>query len=256
MLDEVKNVNYLTIDEVANKLDCSVKTARELIKSVKDVQVVKGKDGYSNQHLYNAQEVNEIALGKQQQQQLAQAVRQAETLSNNKSIEILGTAFLNKIDDIDDDNDRDDEIFDELYKTHLYFTSKMLAKVNKRLAKAQQARKEAEEKAQLTEEQKRQEEFKRLAIEKERDEYLAYKMEVDNLYIHKYSKKEMRVKVVKLLRKKAQEKEVEYPTYTINMYKKYDGIHCFPYRDNYKGYLDIIEARGHMKEFYEMVLHD
>ena len=237
MTNEVMN-DFLSLEDVARYLDVSVNTARDMMKQCEDIKEVDINGG-SKKKLYSIKEVNEIRDSKQQQQQLETLAKRSEKLADKNDIKTLGTAFANKLDEIPDDCD--DETFDQMYNASMFLVGKMLARSERRLKISEERR--------LNTEREKQE------IEKDRNELLCFKQEVNNIYIKKYKSKELRSKINKEIRKKAYENNMDYSTFTVNMYGKYDGIHNFPFRENYRGYLDTIQARGHLKEFYEMVLN-
>ena len=81
--------------------------------------------------------------------------------------------------------------------------------------------------------------------------------EQERLYIEneKYKSKELRSKINKMIRKYCYNNNVNYSDFMIKLYRIYDNIHCFPFKENYKEYIDIIQERGHLKELYNIVLN-
>ena len=247
MTNDLKS-NLISIDEVCEILQVSERTARELVKQCKNTQTAKTSTG-SVKMLYDINEIRslqqqqkmkqDLQTAQQEQKALQKIMNTADKLSDKNDIKTLGTAFANKLDEIPDDCD--DETFDQMYNASMFLVGKMLARSERRLKISEERR--------LNTEREKQE------IEKDRNELLCFKQEVNNIYIKKYKSKELRSKIISLIRKKAYESNIDYSTFTVNMYGKYDGIHNFPFRENYRGYLDTIQARGHLKEFYEMILN-
>lgn len=75
----------------------------------------------------------------------------------------------------------------------------------------------------------------------------------EKLYIEneKYKAKELRIKINKRIRQVAKEKfDNDYKKCWNYFYEKYNNSHCFAGEQN----IDLIQERGHLKEFYNLVL--
>lgn len=241
MTDEVMS-DLVDANTIANRLNLTIDNVIHKIQSLNiqpKTYTMKGERKNVKTALYSWEEIKQQLQQQQEQKALQKIINTADKLSDKNDIKILGTAFANKLDEIPDDCD--DETFDQMYNASMFLVGKMLARSERRLKISEERR--------LNTEREKQE------IEKDRNELLCFKQEVNNIYIKKYKSKELRSKIITLIRKKAYENNMDYSTFTVNMYGKYDGIHNFPFRENYRGYLDTIQARGHLKEFYEMVLN-
>ena len=88
-------------------------------------------------------------------------------------------------------------------------------------------------------------------LEKDNKELRDWKSE--KLYIEneKYKAKELRAKINKRIRQVAKDKfDDNYKECWNYFYKKYNTSHCFAGEQN----IDLIQERGHLKEFYNLVL--
>lgn len=208
-----KENDYLTIEEVADLLDCSERTARDFVKEVSDIKEIS-TDGFigHKKKIYNKQEILKIKDMQQQQQQLADLERQGTKLADNKDIKVIANAFQKHIEKADS-------------KT-IFESAMALMEIA------------------LNREYKKNEELENWKQER--------------LYIEneKYKSKELRTKINKTIRKYCYNNNVNYSDFMIKLYRIYDNIHCFPFKENYKEYIDIIQERGHLKEFYNIVLNN
>lgn len=237
MTNEVSNQNYCTREMAMKILNVGHSTFDEIARQVHDKIVVKTSNNKGNKILYNVNEIKGIQTSRQQQQ-LGKLDNASKILANQKDISILGNAFMKKINDISAD---DDASYDKLYQSFMIMNQKMIEKVEERIQKREQ------EKQELI--------IKVDELENDKQELLQAKKEADELYNTRYRIKEIRQKINKAIRKRCWEQNKSYNEYYIEMYGKYDRIHCFSYRQDYTNYLDTIQARGHLKEFYEMILH-
>lgn len=90
-------------------------------------------------------------------------------------------------------------------------------------------------------------------IKQENTELKDWKTE--KLYIEneKYKAKELKTKINRLIRKKAIEVfGYSYIDCWNYYYTLYNNIHCFTGKQN----LDLVEARGHLKEFYDIIINN
>ena len=120
--------------------------------------------------------------------------------------------------------------------------------MDKLLQKARQRIEESEKENQKLTLEKQQ-------LEEDKQELQHFKEEINYVYNEKYRAKELRAKINKAIKGKCWKNGLRYDEYYIQMFGKYDRIHSFPYREDYRGYLDVIQMRGHLKEFYEMILN-
>lgn len=224
MSNEIIDKNYIDIKEVCELLNVSKPIALEMLKSCLDFKEIEANGG-SKKKLYNKQEVLNINSVKQQQQQLYTLDNQATKLAGNKNIEVIANAFMKSIDNIDLN---DKENFDKLMISQMYMLQKTINKLNERIENK----------------------------EKEKEVLQNWKEEKIKIENEKYKAKELRTKINKTIRKYCYNNNVNYSDFMIKLYKLYDNIHCFSFKENYKEYIDIIQERGHLKEFYNIVLNN
>lgn len=218
MKNEIIDTNYIDIKEVCKLLKIEKSTAYELVKSCNDVKIIK--KGITPTKLYNKQEILNIQLSKQQQQ-METLDNQSSNLANNKNIEVIANAFMKSIDNIDLN---DKENFDKLMVSQMYMLQKTINKLNERIENK----------------------------DKEKEILQNWKEEKLKLENNEYKKKELRANINKLIRKIAKDNFNNNFKETWNyFYKKYCDIHCFQGKQD----IELIEKRGDLQEFYNLILN-
>lgn len=123
--------------------------------------------------------------------------------------------------------------------------------------------KEREQQLMLIEKQNKQLTIKQEVIKAYKDKIREKDELIKDLSFYKIQKeqqektrrnKELRCQIAKIIRTKKDKLELPYGLVWEKFYKIYDKRHCFKYNYNYKGYIEVIEKRGDLKEFLNILL--
>jgi hypothetical protein len=215
---------YLTIEQVCQFLQCHRNTADALCKQCKDIKV-----GNCNRKYYNIKEIEQIQVS-QQQQQLVKLNNKATTMNNKYSFDELKIAFGKSLEN---------QSSKEIGNLGLQLIAIAMNKQNEAFAK------ENEEKDELLRQ-----------LEEKNKELQAYQNE--NKYIQETRHKidVLKAKITKAVRTKAYQNKWTYKETYIRYYKIYDEAHNFPYKEDYNGYINLVEKRGHLLELYNIIIND
>lgn len=229
----------LTIKEIAEIYNITRQGAVDMVNRL-GVPFVefRNANGGKPTKMYKISEIRAMQDQQQQQFSLAKQEAQAEQIAEKKNINVVATAFAKQMADVDVSDDKE---FDNLFKSSMVIMNMLLKKADDRLEASQKRNEKLELEKQQLEDDKR--------------ELQQFKEEINYVYNEKYRTKELRAKINKAIKGKCWKDGTRYNEYYIQMFGKYDRIHNFPFREDYRGYLDIIQARGHLKEFYEMILN-
>ena len=66
----------------------------------------------------------------------------------------------------------------------------------------------------------------------------------------------LKAKITKAVRTKAYQNHWTYKETYVRYYKLYDEAHNFPYKEDYNGYINTVEKRGHLLELYNIIVND
>lgn len=259
---EIKPSNdkdLIDIRTAANRLKLTKQAVREKFASLNInpiTYVMKGDRKNVKTFLYSWSEI----MKQQQQQQLVKWEKQAIKLSNDKDILVVGNAFSKQLDNLEDNI----ENIESIEQTAMLLMQKALEKQKKLLSSTIEESKNArliinqlnKQKEQLEKENKallydnEQMQIQVGGLMKDLEKAKQFKDDIQE----KLNNKELRAKVNKLIRDIAKWRfNNKYNDAYNYYYEKYNKLHNFPKNENNDKYISIIQERGHLREFLEIV---
>ena len=223
------NEDLVDANTIANRLNTTIDNVIHKIQSLNiqpKTYIMKGAKKNVKTALYSWNELT------QQQQQVALAKLDTKTdkMNNQYSFDELKIAFGKSLEN---------QSSKEIGNLGLQLIAIAMNKQSEAFAK------ENEEKDELLKQ-----------LEAKNQELQAYQNE--NKYIQEARHKidVLKAKITKAVRTKAYQNNWTYKETYVRYYKLYDEAHNFPYKEDYNGYINTVEKRGHLLELYNIIVND
>ena len=223
------NEDLVDANTIANRLNTTIDNVIHKIQSLNiqpKTYIMKGAKKNVKTALYSWEEI------KQQQQQVALAKLDTKTdkMNNQYSFDELKIAFGKSLEN---------QSSKEIGNLGLQLIAIAMNKQSEAFAK------ENEEKDELLKQ-----------LEAKNQELQAYQNENKYIQETKHKIDVLKAKITKAVRTKAYQNHWTYKETYVRYYKLYDEAHNFPYKEDYNGYINTVEKRGHLLELYNIIVND
>ena len=223
------NEDLVDINTIANRLNLTIQQIHQKLQSLNiqpKTYIMKGAKKNVKTALYSWNELT------QQQQQVALAKLDTKTdkMNNKYSFDELKIAFGKSLEN---------QSSKEIGNLGLQLIAIAMNKQSEAFAK------ENEEKDELLKQ-----------LETKNQELQAYQNENKYIQETRHRIDVLKAKITKAVRTRAYQNHWTYKETYVRYYKLYDEAHNFPYKEDYNGYINTVEKRGHLTELYNIIIND
>ena len=180
--------------------------------------------------MFKMADIQRVQLQQQQQVALAKLDTKTDKMNNQYSFDELKIAFGKSLEN---------QSSKEIGNLGLQLIAIAMNKQSEAFAK------ENEEKDELLKQ-----------LEAKNQELQAYQNENKYIQETKHKIDVLKAKITKAVRTKAYQNHWTYKETYVRYYKLYDEAHNFPYKEDYNGYINTVEKRGHLLELYNIIVND
>ena len=233
VVSENLNENLVDKEWLAGHYGTTQEAVRQQLASlnIKPVKyVMKGERKNIKTALYDLNEIKSKITHQQQQVALAKLDTKTDKMNNKYSFDELKIAFGKSLEN---------QSSKEIGNLGLQLIAIAMNKQSEAFAK------ENEEKDELLKQ-----------LEAKNQELQAYQNENKYIQETKHKIDVLKAKITKAVRTKAYQNHWTYKETYVRYYKLYDEAHNFPYKEDYNGYINTVEKRGHLLELYNIIVND